>query len=271
MNITLTVNRKTHHLDVEPRTLLADVLRETLDLTGTKIGCDTGHCGSCVVMVNGRSLKSCMALAVQADGATISTVEGLADNGKLNSLQEGFWERHGTQCGFCTSGMLMSLTDMLQRNPNPDEAEIRRWLEGNLCRCTGYQNVVSAAQYAIEKTQSPARMITDTPAKEIFQNRVRLLLSGDADRLVDEHYHDDAVLVGFDFTVRGKDALRKHFRNLFKWVKFEEVLSTDKFTETESSYFYEATVRTNSGVSRVFDAYYLRDQKIVYHFTGMIN
>jgi len=266
----MTVNSKRYEADVEPRLLLVDLLRDTFELTGTKVGCDTGQCGSCLVLLNNVSVKSCMTLAVQANGADLVTVEGLAPNGHLNGLQEGFWEKQGLQCGFCTPGMVISMTDLLQRNSEPDEAEIRAWLEGNLCRCTGYQSVVRAVQYAVKKNSSPVKMIIDTPRKQMYENRVKLLIAGDVDRLVDEHYNEDAVLVSFEFTVKGREALRAHFHNFVKWVKIKEVLSTDHFTETENSFFYEATAVTNYGVGRVYDAYHLRDDKIAYHFTGVI-
>ena len=149
--ISVMVNGKTYHSDVEPRTLLVHYLRDHLNLTGTHIGCDTSQCGACVVLMNGASVKSCTLLAVQADGAEITTIEGLAQNGQLHPLQEGFWERHGLQCGFCTPGMIMSAYDLLQQNPNPTDEEVRHGLEGNLCRCTGYQNIVKAVQYAAAK------------------------------------------------------------------------------------------------------------------------
>jgi carbon-monoxide dehydrogenase small subunit len=149
--ISVTVNGRTHKSDVEPRTLLVHYLRDQLNLTGTHVGCDTSQCGACTVLMDGMSVKSCTVLARQADGADITTIEGLAKNGNLHPLQEGFWEKHGLQCGFCTPGMIMSACDLLQRNPNPTEADIRHGLEGNLCRCTGYQNIVKAVQYAAAK------------------------------------------------------------------------------------------------------------------------
>jgi carbon-monoxide dehydrogenase small subunit len=149
--ISVTVNGKTYKNDVEPRTLLVHYLRDTLGLTGTHIGCDTSQCGACTVMIDGAGVKSCTVLAVQADGAQITTIEGLAQDGNLHPVQEGFWEKHGLQCGFCTPGMIMSACDLLQRNNNPSEAEIRHALEGNLCRCTGYHNIVRAVQYAAAK------------------------------------------------------------------------------------------------------------------------
>lgn len=149
--ITVTVNGVRYTSEVEPRLLLVHYLREHLNLTGTHIGCDTSQCGACVVHVNGVSVKSCTMLTVQCDGAEITTIEGLAQDGQLHPLQEGFWEKHGLQCGFCTPGMIMAAADLLKRNPNPSEEEIRHGLEGNLCRCTGYENIVRAVRYAAEK------------------------------------------------------------------------------------------------------------------------
>lgn len=149
--ITVTVNGVRHTSEVEPRLLLVHYLREHLNLTGTHIGCDTSQCGACVVHINGVSVKSCTTLAIQCDGAEITTIEGLAQDGQLHPLQEGFWEKHGLQCGFCTPGIIMAAADLLKRNPNPSEEEIRHGLEGNLCRCTGYENIVRAVRYAAEK------------------------------------------------------------------------------------------------------------------------
>lgn len=151
--INITVNGTLHTLDVESRLLLVHLLRETLNLTGTHIGCDTTSCGACTVQVNGVPIKSCTMFAVQADGAEVKTVEGLAENGKLHPLQEGFYEKHGLQCGFCTPGMLMTSSALLESNPNPTEDEIRWGISGNLCRCTGYVNIVKAVQYAADKMQ----------------------------------------------------------------------------------------------------------------------
>lgn len=154
--ITVTVNGETHHSEVEPRMLLVHYLRDALDLTGTHIGCNTSQCGACVVSLNGEAVKSCTILAVQADGSEVTTIEGLAPEGSLHPIQEGFWEKHGLQCGFCTPGMIMASYQLLKSNPNPTEAEIRKGLEGNICRCTGYQNIVRAVQYAAEKMQASA-------------------------------------------------------------------------------------------------------------------
>jgi len=153
MNITVTVNGQTYTHDVEPRLLLVHYLREVLRLTGTHVGCETTLCGACTVMMNGSAVKSCTVLTVQADGMEITTIEGLAQNGQLHAVQEGFWEEHGLQCGFCTPGMIMASHQLLLRNPQPTDADIRHGLEGNLCRCTGYQHIVNAVHYAAKKLQ----------------------------------------------------------------------------------------------------------------------
>ncbi|HVP68433.1 MAG TPA: (2Fe-2S)-binding protein [Anaeromyxobacteraceae bacterium] len=147
-NITLEVNGKRVTAEVEARLLLVDFLRERLGLTGTHVGCDTSQCGACTVHFGGRSVKSCTMLAVEADGGSITTIEGLSKNGELSPMQEAFREYHGLQCGFCTPGMVMSATDLVRQKPGATEAEIREWLEGNLCRCTGYQNIIRAVQSA---------------------------------------------------------------------------------------------------------------------------
>jgi len=149
-SVTLTVNGRAHTQQVEPRLLLVDLIREGLGLTGTNIGCDTSQCGACTVLLDGEAVKSCTVLAVQADGSSITTIEGLATDGKLHPMQNAFWEKHGLQCGFCTPGMIIAATDLLKRNPHPTEAEIRHGLEGNLCRCTGYHNIVAAVKHAAE-------------------------------------------------------------------------------------------------------------------------
>jgi len=149
--VRLNVNGVQRELDVEPRLLLVHFLREKLNLTGTHVGCDTSNCGACTVILNGKTVKSCTMFAVQADGAELLTVEGLVKDGKLHPLQEGFKQEHGLQCGFCTPGMLMSTYALLQTNPKPSEQDIRWGISGNLCRCTGYQNIVKAVQYAAGK------------------------------------------------------------------------------------------------------------------------
>lgn len=155
--VTITINgeKQTRH-DVDARTLLVHFIREQLGLTGTHIGCDTTSCGACTVHLDGKSTKSCTVFAVQADGQDVKTIEGIAQGGKLHPLQEGFWEKHGLQCGFCTPGMIMSATALLAKNPNPTEDEIRHGISGNLCRCTGYNKIVEAIQYAAAKLQTDA-------------------------------------------------------------------------------------------------------------------
>jgi carbon-monoxide dehydrogenase small subunit len=148
--IQVEVNGQSYEHTVEPRMLLVHYLRDVLGLTGTNIGCETSQCGACTVLLNGEAVKSCTLLAVQADGAQITTIEGLAQDGQLHPLQQAFWENHGLQCGYCTPGMIMTAYDLLQDNPNPTEEEIRYGLEGNLCRCTGYQNIVKSVKAAAE-------------------------------------------------------------------------------------------------------------------------
>ena len=152
-HISVTVNGAVQEADVDARLLLVHFIREDLNMTGTHIGCDTTHCGACTVMVDGKAIKSCTYFAVQADGAEVTTVEGLAQNGTLHPIQEGFKEMHGLQCGYCTPGMMISSIALLEQNPNPTEDEIRWGISGNLCRCTGYVNIVKAVQYASEKMQ----------------------------------------------------------------------------------------------------------------------
>jgi carbon-monoxide dehydrogenase small subunit len=162
--IRVQVNGVQHGFEVEPRLLLVHFLREVLSLTGTHVGCDTGQCGACTVLIQGQAVKSCMMLAVQADGAQITTVEGLAQNGTYHPIQLGFWEKHGLQCGFCTPGMMMAAVCLLQDNPNPTDEQIREQLEGNLCRCTGYQNIVAAVRDAAERMRAGAAEPLLTPA-----------------------------------------------------------------------------------------------------------
>ena len=149
--ISISVNGVSHQSEVEPRLLLVHYLRDVLGLTGTHIGCETSLCGACTIFVDGQAVKSCTMLAVQADGAEITTIEGLVKDGELHPMQEGFWERHGLQCGYCTPGMIMAATQIIDRNANPSREEIRHGLEGNLCRCTGYQHIVEAVEYAAKK------------------------------------------------------------------------------------------------------------------------
>ena len=150
--VSITVNGQRYDREVEPRLLLVHFLRDVIGSTGTKVGCDTSQCGACTVLMDGVSLKSCTALAAQADGAEVTTIEGLADGDALHPLQDAFWEKHGLQCGFCTPGMIMASHELLRTNPDPDDAQIRHGLEGNMCRCTGYQNIVRAVRQAAGTT-----------------------------------------------------------------------------------------------------------------------
>lgn len=152
--INLTVNGTPRTHEVEPRLLLVHYLRDVLGLTGTHVGCDTSQCGVCTVLIDGEAVKSCTVLAVQADGATITTIEGLGEADRLHALQEGFWEQHGLQCGYCTPGMIMTAADLLRRHPDPSEEQIRHGLEGVLCRCTGYQHIVAAVQDAAARLRA---------------------------------------------------------------------------------------------------------------------
>ncbi|MCA9837786.1 MAG: (2Fe-2S)-binding protein [Trueperaceae bacterium] len=156
MQVSIKVNGQNYTRDVEERTLLVHFLREHAGLTGTHIGCDTSLCGACTVLLDGKAVKSCTVLAASADGTEVTTVEGLAKGSDLHPIQEGFWEKHGLQCGFCTPGFLMATVQLLERNPNPSEEEIRHGLEGNYCRCTGYHNIVKAVQYAAAKMRGEA-------------------------------------------------------------------------------------------------------------------
>jgi carbon-monoxide dehydrogenase small subunit len=268
MHVSIIVNGQPHALDVEAQALLSEALREELHLTGTKIGCDTSQCGSCCVLMNGISVKSCTVLAAQADGCEVTTIEGLAGRGKLHPLQQGFWDEHGLQCGFCTPGMLMSMADLLGRNHDPSEAEIRTWLDGNLCRCTGYQNVVRGVRRAVKLTNSPVHLVADTPMKQFYEEQVQFLLDKDIDSMVDKHYHDDALIVSHTGVARGKDAVRARFAEFLHWVTIQEVVSTDQFTETENTLMFEATVRSNFGVVKTFDAMLLEGGRIRLQFTG---
>jgi aerobic carbon-monoxide dehydrogenase small subunit len=153
MRIAITVNGRSHHCEVEPRTLLVHFLRDQLGLTGTHVGCDTSQCGACTVHVNGRAVKACTMLAVQADGAVVMTIEGLTEGSALHPVQEAFWQNHGLQCGYCTPGLIMAAVKLLEKNPQPTEADIRQGLKGNLCRCTGYQTIIRAVQAAAQAIQ----------------------------------------------------------------------------------------------------------------------
>ena len=154
--VTIEINGSSFTREVDSRLLLVHFLRENLQMTGTHIGCDTTHCGACTVLMDGRSIKTCTVYTVQANGKTLTTIEGMETEGKLHPLQEGFHEEHGLQCGFCTPGMIMRAAELLEKNPNPSEEEIRMGISGNLCRCTGYVNIIKAVQYAAEKIQKEA-------------------------------------------------------------------------------------------------------------------
>ena len=154
--ITVTVNGTEHTAEVAPRLLLVHFIREVLDLTGTHIGCDTSNCGACTLLLDGRAVKSCTVFAVQANGKSVTTIEGMAQNGQMHPLQEGFFQEHGLQCGFCTPGMIMRAAELLEKNPDPTEEEIRWGIAGNLCRCTGYVNIIKAIQYAAKKQREAA-------------------------------------------------------------------------------------------------------------------
>jgi carbon-monoxide dehydrogenase small subunit len=156
MKVAITVNGKLYEREIESRLLLVHFIRETLGMTGTNIGCDTSQCGACTVHLDGKAVKSCTVLAAQADGGAVTTIESLAQNGHLHPMQTAFWEQHGLQCGFCTPGMIMSATAYLQENPNPSDEQIRHALEGNLCRCTGYQNIVAAVRAAASAAEVAA-------------------------------------------------------------------------------------------------------------------
>src|SRR5262245_66651489 len=162
-HISVTVNGEVREADVEPRLLLVHLLRDTFGLTGTHVGCDTSHCGACTVHIDGRSAKSCSVLAVQADGATVTTIEGISSGAALHPLQQAFWDQHGLQCGFCTPGMIMQAAWLLGENPNPSEDEIRWGISGNLCRCTGYVNIVKAIQQAAAEMAAAAETQTGAP------------------------------------------------------------------------------------------------------------
>lgn len=170
-NITLTVNGKKYNVSVEPRMLLSDVLRDELRLTGTHVGCEHGICGACTIILDGRPVRSCLTFGVQADKSDITTVEGLSEpDGELHPLQEAFWEKHGLQCGFCTPGMLMSACHFLEENPNPNREQIREGISGNLCRCTGYQNIVDAVEMAAEIMKKNKKSVDEPDKTEVVHS-----------------------------------------------------------------------------------------------------
>lgn len=268
MRIQLTINRAQHELDVEPRLLLVDALRDHVDLTSPKVGCDTGQCGACVVLLDGVSIKSCALLAVQADGATLSTLEGVSEPGTMNPLQTAFGAEHAVQCGFCTSGMIMGLTDMLARNRAPDDAEIRAWLSGHLCRCTGYENVVRAVHTAVQIGDSPSHLIVDSPFRALYDGLLRSMAAGDAEALVTDHFHDDAVLTTFEGIHEGRDALVAFFRGYLA-DRGERIVATERFVERGDAFYTETLLRSPTGARHAYNAYVIRDGKITHQFAGV--
>lgn len=269
MQIHLTVNGQPRQAEVEPRLLLVDLLRDEFDLTGTKVGCDTGQCGSCVVLLDGVSVKSCALLAAQADGADITTVEGVAEAGHLNPLQSAFQTMHAVQCGFCTPGMIVSLSDLLKRNPDPTEGEVRLWLEGHLCRCTGYENVVRAVEAARHISHSPARILADTPLKQLYERQVGYLKARDVDALMDNNYAEHVILTTFGGVYTGREAVRQYYRDRVQALGDVDFLSTDKFVESDGAFYFEATVRSAEGVRKVYNGCVVRDGRITHHFEGV--
>lgn len=269
MRIQLTINRAQHELEVEPRLLLVDALRDHVDLTSPKVGCDTGQCGACVVLLDGVSVKSCALLAVQADGATVSTLEGVSEPGTMNPLQTAFGAEHAVQCGFCTSGMIMGLTDMLARNRAPDDAEIRAWLSGHLCRCTGYENVVRAVHTALQIGDSPSHLIVDTPMRVLYDALLRSMAQGDAEALVADHFHDDAVLTTFEGIHEGRDALVAFFRRYLADHGDLSIVATERFVERGDAFYTESLLRSPAGSRHAYNAYVVRDGKITHQFAGV--
>ena len=175
--ISLTVNGTRYQREVEPRLLLVHFIRDTLGLTGTHIGCDTSQCGACTIVMNGNVVKSCTIFAIQADGARLRTIEGFAKNGNLHPIQVGFWEEHGLQCGFCTPGMIIAAWGILKENPNPSDAEIRRGLDGNICRCTGYQHIVNAIKHAAKNHKTADYSVEGDDSAEIVQDVAPMAVS----------------------------------------------------------------------------------------------
>jgi carbon-monoxide dehydrogenase small subunit len=269
MRVTLTVNHQTHILELEPRVLLVDVLRDQLHLTGTKIGCDTGQCGACVVIMDGVSVKSCALLGVQADGSDIQTIEGVSEKGSMNALQAAFQATHAVQCGFCTPGMIMSLSDLLSRTSQPSDAETRSWLMGNLCRCTGYENVVRAVNASLQIVQSPAHIYTETPLRQWYDAYLRVMQAGDAAALIDAYYSPDAVLTTFEGIHSGHDALKAYFGAYLAAHSDLAIVATERFVELGDSIYTETLVRSTQGARHAYNAFVLQDGKITHQFAGV--
>ena len=268
MQVSLTVNNQALSADVEPRLLLVDFLRQCAGLTGTKVGCDTGQCGACVVLMNGVSVKSCALLAAQADGSQITTIEGMSELGHMNALQAGFQAMHAVQCGFCTPGMIMSLSDLLQRNPDASEPQVRDWLSGNLCRCTGYENVVRAVEAARSIAQNPAKILADTPMKTLYEQQILAMQSGDVGAWAD-FFSDDAILTTFEGVYSGREALKSYFEGYLGQHRNVEVLATDKFIEAPNAFYVEATVRVDGKVTHIYNGFVVQSGKITHQFASV--
>ncbi len=268
MQVSVTVNNQTHSAEVEPRLLLVDFLREQVGLTGTKVGCDTGQCGACVVLMDGVSVKSCALIAAQADGSTITTIEGVSAMGHLNALQAGFQAMHAVQCGFCTPGMMMSLSDLIERSPNATEPEIREWLAGNLCRCTGYENVIRAVEASRSIAANPAHMLPDSTFKVLYEQQVIAMQSGDIDAWA-EFYSDDIILTTFEGVISGKEALKGYFADYLNQRRSIEILSTDRFIEAPNAFYVEATVRVDGKVTHIYNEFVVQSGKITHQFASV--
>lgn len=267
MRISITVNQQPQNLDVDPRLLLVDLLRDRLGLTSAKVGCDTGQCGACVVLLDGVSIKSCALLGVQADGREVTTLEGLSPPGILNPLQAAFQADHAVQCGFCTPGMIMGLTDLLARKALPSDADVRQWLAGNLCRCTGYENVVRAVQTAVLAAQSPAHQIPNTPLRRFYDDLLRAFGRGDAEVLVDTFYQPDAILTTFEGIHSGRSELVAFFRQAFH--QNANLLATERFVELTDSFYVESVMRTTTGTQHTYNSFVVRNGRISHQFAGV--
>lgn len=268
MHVSLTVNTREHEVDVEPRVLLVDLLRESLGLTGTKVGCDTGQCGACVVLMDGVSVKSCALLGVQADGSAITTIEGVSEPGHLGPLQAGFQAMHAVQCGFCTPGMIMSLGDLMARRSDATDDEVRTWLAGNLCRCTGYENVVRAFTAARSIAANPAHILSDSILKELYERHLGRVASREPGTVA-EDYSEDAVLTTFDGVISGRDRIVDWYRDYFARHAQVDLLSTDRFVEAADAFYVESTVRVEGAMTHVYNSFVVRDGLITHQFAGV--
>ena len=268
MQVGLTVNGQPHTVDAEPRLLLVDLLRDRLGLTGTKVGCDTGQCGACIVLVDGVSVKSCALLGVQADGTSITTIEGVSEPGHLNPLQAGFQAMHAVQCGFCTPGMILGLTDLIGRRPDATDPEVRDWLAGNLCRCTGYENVVRAVDAGRRIAASPARFLADTPLKRLYEEHLGRVTSGNLDAVLGG-YAEDAVLTTFDGVVSGREALRRYYADYLPAHSGVDIRSTDRFVEAQDAFYVESTVLDGGRLLHVYNAFVVEGELIWRQFASV--